>query len=265
MKIVWLPQSILDPSSSREGQNFSLFNDLPVPNYWEPWTMGITTVFWWSETTRKYNLTKRYPIANPREYVGGLGEEYCSDCWKITIVMVEKPNDRWRRWTNLPGNLLQSKSGRGFASFCQTRVFPLSEKVWSRLLYANEEELRRALFDKAPSNPYLFGFEGSSPPTRIRKEAPWFFVVLTKRIRETFKNKSWIFILIDKIRRSKSGPSLCGWIGWSWQLPFKLRFDHDSIRRSGWFYLVESLPGVDLHVIKLTNMGPKLTNLSFYS
>ena len=67
-----------DPSS-REGKPL-FFNDLPVPAYWEPWTMGITTYIFDGQKRRGNIILRKDIQSRTVERVEWLGEGgYCSD------------------------------------------------------------------------------------------------------------------------------------------------------------------------------------------
>ena len=140
-----------DPSS-REGQPL-FFNDLPVPNYWEPWTMGITTYIFDGQKRRGNIILRKDIQSRTVEYVEWLGEgntvltveDYNRYGWRSRKQLLEEDG---QTYLEIYYNRNQEEV---LHHFVKQGYFLYQKKSGRDQLYANEEELRRALFDKALS------------------------------------------------------------------------------------------------------------------
>ena len=257
-----------DPSS-REGQPL-FFNDLPVPDYWEPWTMGITTYIFDGQKRRGNIILRKDIQSRTVEYVEWLGEgdtvltieDYNRYGWRSRKRLLEEDG---QTYLEIYYNRNQEEV---LHHFVKEGYFLYQKKSGRDQLYANEEELRRALFDKALSGQEpLICLDSKVVPLlqELGKEDLIFCSPHQENLGDLQKQVKQILILNYYAPEDRKADLhyVAGLVD-----PGTITFQTKALIMTAseevesLAYLVESLPGVDFHVAALTNMGPKLTNLS---
>ena len=260
-----------DPSS-REGKPL-FFNDLPVPAYWEPWTMGITTYIFDGQKRRGNIILRKDIQSRTVERVEWLGEgdtvltveDYNRYGWRSRQRLLEEDG---QTYLEIYYNRNQEEV---LHHFVKKGYFLYQTKSGRDQLYANEEELRRALLDKVLSGQEpLICLDSKVVPLlqELRKEDLIFCSPQQENLEDLQKQVKQILILnyYAPEDRNTDLHYVAGLVD-----PETMAFQAKALIMTaseeveGLAYLVESLPGVDFHVAALTNMGPKLTNLNSFS
>ena len=232
--------------------------------------MGITTYIFDGQKRRGNIILRKDIQSRTVEYVEWLGEgntvltveDYNRYGWRSRKRLLEEDG---QTYLEIYYNRNQEEV---LHHFVKQGYFLYQKKSGRDQLYANEEELRRALFDKALSGQEpLICLDSKVVPLlqELGKEDLIFCSPHQENLGDLQKQVKQIFILnyYDPEDRKADLHYVAGLVD-----PGTITFQTKALIMTAseevesLAYLVESLPGVDFHVAALTNMGPKLTNLS---
>ena len=221
------------------------FNDLEVPEYWEPWTLGITTYIF-DGTERRANVIFRKDVLS--RTVGrvewfGQGEEIA------TIDLNQKQEEVLLHFVSEGTFLHQTAKGR--------------DRV-----YANKEELLRAVLDHLlpeAKGVLLMDKDLLSFVERIDKERLAYCGNWSLDLAELTEHVGQLMVLDETLLPEKKEGlmELSGFVdleGVSFQPQALIMTASQEVK--GLSNLVDQFPQVTFHIAALTTMGPKLTELA---
>ena len=239
-------------------------NDLAVPELWECWTLGITTYLFDGEE-RRANVVLREDILSrtvDRVEWFGQGEE---------IVSIDVYNRYgWRSKQSLLTEAgqpyldiyLNRQQEEILLHFVSQGTFLLQTPKGRDRLYANKEELRRAVLEQVlPEDEAILLLDKSllDVVKEIPKERLAYCASNAHDLDEIKEQVSQILLVEDGLLREKKAgiTVLSGLVDVEQE-----SFQPASQEVEGLSSLVHQFPQVTFHIAALTAMGPKLTDLA---
>lgn len=257
-----------DPSSKIGEPLF--FNDLEVPEYWEPWTLGITTYIF-DGTERRANVIFRKDVLS--RTVGrvewfGQGEEiatidlYNRYGWRSKQSLLD---ERGQAYLEI---YLNQKQEEVLLHFVSEGTFLHQTAKGRDRVYANKEELLRAVLDHLlpeAKGVLLMDKDLLSFVERIDKERLAYCGNWSLDLAELTEHVGQLMVLDETLLPEKKEclMELSGFVdleGVSFQPQALIMTASQEVK--GLSNLVDQFPQVTFHIAALTTMGPKLTKLA---
>lgn len=246
------------------------FNDLEVPEYWEPWTLGITTYIF-DGTERRGNVIFRKDVLS--RTVGrvewfGQGEEiatidlYNRYGWRSKQSLLD---ERGQAYLEI---YLNQKQEEVLLHFVSEGTFLHQTAKGRDRVYANKEELLRAVLNHLlpeAKGVLLMDKDLLSFVEMIDKERLAYCGNWSLDLAELTEHVGQLMILDETLLPEKKEGlmELSGFVDLervSFQPQALIMTASQEVK--GLSNLVDQFPQVTFHIAALTTMGPKLTELA---